>query len=92
MLPLGLPPAPPAVVLFEESIRPERSCVFSHEWFSFVDASFAEITQVTITDTIVFTARLDPVSRVAELRSVHTSLNKKARQERMSTFEREYPW
>ena len=29
---------------------------------------------------------------IAELRAVHISLNKKARQERMSKFEREYPW
>jgi hypothetical protein len=92
MLLLGPPPSPPAAVLFEESMGPLRSGTFSHEWVTFVDASLAEITQVTIVDDVVYTTRVNPATRAAELLSIHTSLNKKARHERMSAFEREYPW
>jgi hypothetical protein len=86
------PLPPPAVVLFEESIGPSRPKTCSHEWLSFVDASHMEIVQVTIVGEAVYAHRVNPVTRVAELQAIHTMLNKKARQERMSTFEREYPW
>jgi hypothetical protein len=86
------PPSPPAAVLFEESMGPLRCNTCSHKWLSFVDASHMEIVQVTIVGEVVYAHRVNPVSRVAELQAVHTTLNKKVRQERMSAFEREYPW
>jgi hypothetical protein len=92
MLLLGPPPPPPAVVLFEESIGSEKRGICSAECLSFIAVYVGLTTQVRITGDAAVTTQLNPNTGIAELRAVHTSLNKKARQERMSTFEREYPW
>jgi hypothetical protein len=91
MLPLGPPPAPPGWVVFEETITTETQGTVSRCLLNFVSPPLADTTQVRVEDSIATTIQINSKG-IAELRAVHTSLNKKARQERMSQFEREYPW
>jgi hypothetical protein len=91
MLPLGPPPAPPGWVVFEETITTETQGIVSRRQLNFVRPQLGDTTQVRVEDN---TAKILQINSkgIAELRAVHTSLNKKARQERMSKFEREYLW
>jgi hypothetical protein len=85
------PPPAPAAVLFEESTGPSTPMFFDQS-LSFADGSLMEVIQITTPGHVLFSTRIDPIAKAAELLAAHKSLNKKARQERMSAFEREYPW
>jgi hypothetical protein len=91
MTPVGPPaPPPPAIVLYEDTIPPEkRGLVLCHH-LSFVGAPLTGTLRVTVTDNVATTVQFNS-SGIAELRSVHTSLRKKAH-ERTTAFERNFTW
>jgi hypothetical protein len=91
MIPFGPPPAPPGWVVFEETVSNETQGTVQRRQLNFVSPALAETTQVQIIDDVATTTQLN-AKGITELRAVHTSLNKKARQERMSKLELEYPW
>jgi hypothetical protein len=91
MIPFGPPPAPPGWVVFEETVSNETQGVVSRRQLNFVSPTLADTTQVRVVNDIATTTQVNSKG-LAELRAVHTSLNKKARQERMSKLELEYPW
>lgn len=92
------PPPKPADVVFEETVGDVRGSrsrrVFNVRGASTCVSALAvapesETSGVQIAGTQAISLN---ASNVIPMRTVHTSLKKKFRQERMSAFEREYPW
>lgn len=91
MIVFGPPPAPPGWVVFEETISTEKQGTISRRQLNFVSDPLGDTMQVQVVNDTATTVQLNDKG-ASELLAVHTSLNKKARQERMSKLEREYPW
>lgn len=89
MIPVGVPPA---VVVFEDSIvTDKRNEMISRYKLDFVPCSLGGMSQVQVLDDVATTVQVNPATGRAELRSVHTSLRKKAH-ERTTEFERNFVW
>jgi hypothetical protein len=91
MIVFGPPPAPPGWVVFEETVSTETQGTVSRRQLNFVSDALEDTMQIQVVNDTATTVQINSKG-ISELRAVHTSLNKKARQERMSKLEREYPW
>lgn len=96
------PPPPPAAIVFEESVSTETRKVSADGLISggpvlscgssAVASPTLDGTQIQIADDTSATVPLNRTVKVIPMRAAHTSVRKKARQEKMSDFERDYPW
>jgi len=86
------PPKPvSADVVYEHRVSGVCGTASLYRVVNVSGGSMTYSVQVAATGTEAITLRLN-TGKVIPMRAVHTSLKKKFRQERMSKFEREYPW
>lgn len=84
-------PPPPAIVVFEDNVITEsRNEKMSRYRLDFASGAIAGMAQVCVNDDTAITVQIDSLG-CTELRSIHTSLRKKAHRP-VTDLERDFVW